>query len=410
MRIGIAGPIATENISHLLDGASSSLPIGYPGAPFFSTLIEALLLRGHELTIFTLSRDVSPGAINLPTASGRNIKVYFGPYRYHPFRPNGTLPGRIVDFFRLERKKLSRAMREASVDIVHAHWTYEFAMGAMESKLPCVVTCHDSPWRVMTLMRTPYRVGRYFMARYVLRKAKYLTAVSPYLQAELQKYTPTAIQMVPTPVPEQVLRMAPAEPRIFNPAAPRIAMVLNGWGPLKNPKLGLAAFGVLRAQIPSAELHVFGDGYAADGPAATWAQCEGLASGVVFHGAVSHKELVNSLLSMHILLHPSLEEAGSMVLAESTSLGLPVVGGERSGGVPWSLDYGSCGLLTDVKSAEAICAALHQLINDRNLYLRLARRGLIRGHQDFSADGVAAQYESIYEAAVYGRPVRVGLK
>ena len=49
-------------------------------------------------------------------------------------------------------------------DIVHAHWTYEFALGAIESRVPTVVTAHDAPLSILRLNPTPYRLARTVMA------------------------------------------------------------------------------------------------------------------------------------------------------------------------------------------------------------------------------------------------------
>ena len=55
------------------------------------------------------------------------------------------------------------------------------------SGYPTVVTAHDSPWKVLRLMPDLYRALRFGMARRVIPRCRYLTAVSADLAADVQK-------------------------------------------------------------------------------------------------------------------------------------------------------------------------------------------------------------------------------
>jgi hypothetical protein len=136
MKIGVAGYVATESVAQWLDRDASTLPKGFPGAPFFGGFIGALLDRRHDVSVYTLSDDIPPSEKEPVVARGERLTVYYCPYRRHSFRPNGWYPGRMVDFFRIERRALRRAMRADGPDLVHAHWTYELALAAIESGLP----------------------------------------------------------------------------------------------------------------------------------------------------------------------------------------------------------------------------------------------------------------------------------
>lgn len=400
MRIGIAGYIATSSLAPWLDDDPRTLPLGFPGAPLFGTLIKALLDRGHEVGVFTLSEDLPPGDLAPRVVHGRGVTVYYCPYRKHSFRPNGRHLGRSLDFFRRERASLVQAMRDFRPQIVNAHWTYELAMAAIDSGLPYVVTCHDSPVKVLKFFRNAYRFGRLLMARSVLRRARHLTAVSPYLRDEIQWMARAPIEVVPNPLALSILEMSPAGPRAPIGDRPRIAMVQNGWIDLKNPRGGLAAFGRLRRQLPGAELHVFGTDYEPGGPADTWARSAGLASGVTFHGPTPAASLLRTFQDMHFLLHPSLEEAGSMVVSEAMALGLPVIGGEKSGAMPWLTGHGAAGIMTDVRDPQALCDAMLRLIRDPALYDRLVAGAVERARSVFSADSVVLQYEAAFQRAL----------
>jgi len=205
MKIGIAGPISTESIAPFLPCDTATLPVGCGGAPLLGTLIGELLSRGHEVSAYTMSPNMPLDLPQPVIAQGERFKVYYCPQRKHSVRLNGWHLGRIVDFFRLERRYLQQAIRIDNPDVVHAHWAYEFALAAISSGKPHIVTCHDAPDVVLKYMPNIYRFGRYLMARHCLGQAKLVTAVSPYLCNAVQKYCNVPIAVVQNPLPDFLL-------------------------------------------------------------------------------------------------------------------------------------------------------------------------------------------------------------
>ena len=389
MRIGIAGHIATDSIARFLDGDTAGLPRGYYGAPLLGTLIGELLERGHSIVAYTTSSDMPHGT--RVSASGDRFKITYCAARPRAFRYSDGRWGRAADAFRHERATLSQAMQDDAPDLVHAHWSYEFALAAIESGLPHVVTCHDAPQVVLRYSPDLYRLVRYLMARQVLKRAHYLTAVSPYLQGMLQNYARIPIEVVPNPLPAHSPELSAT--RAFDPVQPRIVMVLNGWGTRKNPKPALRAFATLRRAIPAAELSIMGSDYGPDGKAEIWARAQGLTQGVNFMGPQPYAVLLETLADADLLLHPALEETFGMSIAEAMSFGVPVIGGCDSGAVPWVI--GSGGAVVDVTSDEAIEAAMRKILSDsvaRQRYATAAKACAER----FSAIQVASTYEVHY--------------
>lgn len=395
MKIGIAGPISTDSVSRFLRGDLSKLPKGYSGAPLFGTLIGALLERGHRISAFTTSAGLPLSSENVVVAEGERFKIYYCPVRPHAFRPKGGHLGRGADFFRLEREGLRRAMLEDKPDVIHAHWMYEFALAAIESGIPHVVTCHDAPQAVLRYMPNLYRFIRYLMARKVFLDARCLTAVSPYLREKVRHYSRMPITVVPNPLPDGIYKVLESDTRaVFDPERPRIAMILNGWGRLKNPKPALTAFALLRIRMPDAQLHLFGIDYGPGEKAQQWVDMRGLSDGITFHGFMTHEKLLNMLDGYDLLLHPSLLESCPMSVAEAMALSLPIVGGKCSGGVPWVIGEG--GIVTDVTSPQALAVAMEQLLSDVELYKHYSYKAARRANDFFRATTVAEQYEKIY--------------
>ena len=100
---------------------------------------------------------------------------------------------------------------------------------------------------------------------------------------------------------------------------------------------------------------------------------------------------------MSILLHPALEEACPMALLEAMALGVPVVAGMNAGGVPWVLDGGQAGFLTDVRKPEKIAQTVLTCLQHKEDREQMRRKAYERVLNYFSPISVAKQYESMYE-------------
>lgn len=398
LHIVIAGPIACADVAKFLDDPSVKLPTGYAGAPMLGTLIGELLQRGHSVSAVTLSRDLPLRGNGTAVFRGPQFTLYCCPMRPRAWPMNGKLPGRIVDLYRFERQALQGAICATDGDVVHAHWAYEFASAALASGLPHVVTCHDAPFVVARFQRDfrhgAYRWLRAAMAWHVLRRAQRVTAVSPYLVGKVQGLCRVPVGMVPNPMPHSAFIQQRPTPG----SVPRIAMVCNGWSDLKNPQAAFKAFALLSRRMQQTELHVLGQDFGRGQTAERWWQAQRLDGKVVFHGAVSHEALLASLAACDMLLHPSLEESFGAAPAEALAMGLPVVGGLRSGAVPWVVGKG--GLLVDVTNPEEMADAVYRIICDPDFASALSSLGQHEAQTRFRVSTVATAYELEYVAAI----------
>ncbi|MBC7732914.1 MAG: glycosyltransferase family 4 protein [Bacteriovorax sp.] len=406
LHIGIAAPIATADIAHLLDSQVAPLPRGYAGAPLLGTLIEELLRRGHRVSAFTLSSDLPLDDGSTVVLKGHNLTLYCCPMRPRAWPFNGSRVGRIVDLYAFERRGLERAIAHAKPDVVHAHWAYEFAWAALRSGLPHVVTCHDSPFVIARFQRDfrhgAYRWLRAGMAWHVLRQARHVTTVSPYMVAQIQPLCRAAVSVVPNPITERAF----ARPRIAQPGRQRVLMVANGWDVRKNGEAALRAFALLSESLPGAELQVFGHDHGEGESAHRWWQQIGLKGRVSFVGGVTHEQVLAAMAQADVFMHAALEESFGAVLAEALAIGTPVVAGAASGAVPWVV--GDAGRLVDVTRPESIAAALRDLLTDAAESSRLGHVGSERVRSMFSAEAVTAAYEHAYEIAQSGRLRSIG--
>jgi L-malate glycosyltransferase len=400
MKIAIAGPVSTESVAHILGRRREPLPSGYQGAPFLGTLITELLAQGHEVSAFTLDTSLDPDSAAIPFAVGDSFAIHYVPCRRHGYRFNAGHVGRIIDLYGLERRRLEDAICSAAPDVIHAHWTYEFALAALSTKLPTVVTCHDVPWKVMSSKRDLYRLGKYVMARRVFAEARVLTTVSPYMAAQLKGTARCAIAVVPNPLPRELIENDAQSTLRPEASPPKLAMVCNGWSRHKNPQAAIRGFSLVRDKYPSATLTLFGADFAPGGRAQRWSTSHGLAAGIVFVGPVPYARVLKALAGTHALLHSSLEESFGMAVVEAMALGVPVVAGIESGAVPWLLNNGNAGVLTDVRNHNAIAEAAIALLDDEPWRQALADRGGVRARTLCNPAVVADAYLKIYQDAL----------
>lgn len=386
----MAGPIIPGDFVDYLDDASRAhMPPGLGGTPVNQLCIE-LLKRGHHLTIFTLDKTVESEII----LEGSQLRICIGPYRRRP-------RDRALDIFRTERHYIEYAIRREWPDIVHAHWTYEFAMGAKAAGRPIVVTAHDAPINVLRAGFDIYRIIRTGMAYTALRGVRHLAAVSPHVADHLRCWQfykgPTTV--IPNGLPQtnfDYFEPARAAQKHRRGHPPVFATVLNGWAGLKNGPAALRAFSIVRKTHPESRLLMFGSGHGPHEAAPQWARKLELDANVDFVGLLPYSDLLRRLCEeVDILVHPAREEAHSMTIIESMAMGISVIGGEHSGGVPWTLAGGMAGRLVNIENPASIAQAMLELA-DVETREALAQAGRDFVLNRFRIDAVANAYLHLY--------------
>ncbi len=389
MYIGVVAPIATNDLLPLAERHAGPYPKGREGAPLISNLIKEYLRRGHRVVAITLDDQMSDDDPPFVHESPQLTYVVV-PARSRTFRLNGRRLGRTADFFWYERRRMLAQLRRYRPEVVHAHWTYEFALASLAYDPQTIVTVHDNALVIYQYVRTLNRLFHLLMARYVFRKGRWFTAVSPYMADSVQPWTKAKVAVVPNPViiPERAsLVKAPLN-------QPVISVVVNGWDDRKNSKNALLAFKAVQQQHPAAVLWAMGTAFVPDEEAAAFCREHDIKN-VVFLGPTPHDEVLKKIAASTLVLHTSLEESFGMVLVEAMAYGVPVVAGQASGAVPWVVADG--GLLVDVTSVEAIASAVTSLLSDPALYAQLSGRAVAIVAERFPLATVADQYLGLYE-------------
>jgi L-malate glycosyltransferase len=378
--IGIAGPILTAELADFLEGDLDNAPSGMGGTPL-CTLVRAFLERDYQVTVVSLDPYVTEPL----TLRGARLTVRYGPYRrMHRMR----------DGMRAERSVVMELLKDSRPSLVNAHWAYEYALGALASGYPTLVTVHDWGPAILRHAPTPYWAASQLLYLAAVRGAHALSTVSPYVAGKLRRLTARPVAVIPNAVPHNGFA---AEPRTHPHGAPVIASLNPGFTALKNVSALLQAFPFVKQELPACRLVLAGPEFGIDEAAEHWARAHRLESGVEFAGALDSAAVVDLLDRADLLVHPSLEESFGMTLIEAMARRTPVVGGRRSGAVPWVLDGGTAGVLTEVQAPLDIAASIIAVLSDRSLWRGYSEAGYRRARQHFASRRVAEEYLDAYE-------------
>jgi glycosyltransferase involved in cell wall biosynthesis len=357
MKIGVAGPATVEPLADWLP-SGVDLPNPY-SFPYITELVVRYLQAGHEVDLYTCSEDID-----------ERICVGDGPLRIFFGRRRASARARGIDFFRVERSDIREAIVESSPDVVHAHWLYEFSSAALDVHPDTLVTAHDSPRALIRHYHHPYWWLRATLGLHTLHRTKNLSVVSPSLLSETRLPRPAGRRgsLIPNGIG---IPAAPVTPQTRRSRRERFvfATIANGFDGRKNTAVAIEAFAKSRRASPGAELLMFGRGHAESGEAQQWAQRRGLTDGVTFVGQIEHSKLIDLLgRDVDALVHPSKWEACSIAVLECIARGIPVIGGESSGGMPYTLGDGEAGPLVDISRPESLALAMLSIANNPRIY------------------------------------------
>lgn len=377
MRIGFAAPIHLPGLDDWLDVESTR--VRTYSFPYMSELVSAYLERGHEVDVYSYklsSRD--------PNTLGHGpLRVFLANRRRQPKL-------RAADRFLQERRSLARVIASSRPDVIHAHWTYEFAAAALQTGRPTLVTAHDSPSALRENFGGFYWNRRASLGQQVLHRVSRLSAVSPELLGELLTDSPSLegkCRVIPNGIAKSYA------PSVTATSVTSFVAIANGFDDRKNTKAVIEAFALLLKERPDARLTLYGAEHGEGEKAWQWAQKRHLTRSVRFAGLVEPATLKHELSSvLQCLVHGSLWEACSMAILEALALGMPVIGGKHSGGVGFTLGYGASGLLVDVTSPVEIAGAMQRIMDCPDLVTNLQDKGLALVKGPFALDSVVDAY------------------
>ena len=336
------------------------------GFPLGSEIVKRLVTRGHEVVVVTEHTVDKVEKFKCSTERG-GLEVWLVPSRK---RSRWTF----LTLFSKEVKGIRAAIREVKPDVVFAQWTYHNAYAGLTSGYPTLVVAHDSPWRVFKMFRNfQTLIKAIYATLLVAPRIKHVTAVSPYIVSEFKKFR--CLRAIDIPVIPNGIEMGDGYGRVerVEGIGNKTIICISQKGRLKNSAALFKAWEMLRHKHHDWRLLVYGQGMP--------------------QGMVAKAELDRVLREeVDLLVSPSLEESFGMVFVEAMRFGVPCIGGEKSGAVPWVIGDG--GVVCDVTRPEKLAKCIEKVMGDAELRKRLGERGKQKVKEMFDIDKVVDLYEA----------------
>lgn len=391
MRIGIVGPFNPASIADYLEEVE--VPFINGAATAVNTMAYEFLSQGHKLKIFTLTTSNSYEVIK-----GRNVKVFLIPSGIFP-KLIGSRQLTIGQFYQPQRIAEVIKKEICDIDILHAHWTYEYGRAASYFSENILVydTVRDWCPYQMTVQKSvrnffDWKLKHINFRKVMAHKDITFIANSNYTFSMIKgSYPEKNVPVIPNPIDKRWI----LECKKYQTKHRIISIATGLFSPRKNIRRLLDAFAMYRQKYTDATLHLVGNYDEESAVYKTWEQ-NGLLSGVVMHGVVSHSKLMELLDQMSCLVHPALEETFGNILLEAMSRCIPCVGGNDSGAVPEVLGHGKYGLLCDITNPVSIYEAMLKL-DDQELSSLIQAQSTEMLKKTCSSDIVVKKHIELFE-------------
>ncbi len=382
MKVAFLSPFTSGVLSDYLPALKDkSVPQGMGGSAVFE-LVIGLIKSGVDLHLITLH----PGLNKVLEYHNGNVNYYIIPRRLkHCNR----------DFWIKERKLIKDVLFGINPDVLHANWTYEYSLAALDyNRDKTLVTTHDIPWKVLRYSNF-YYLPSFFASIYIYRKARWIVFVSnsvkKYASIWLSKNCKSFV--IPNIVDLSAYNLNLSK---HNSLPQKYFVSIGLWNKLKNLKTSIRAFNYFVRDNPDYYYILIGPGLEPNSNASEWVRTNKLEKNVIFLGKLSREETLCILKNASALIHPSLTESFSMVVAEAMWLEVPVIAGNNSDGVTELLGGGKYGIVVNPKSPDAINFALNKIIQNPQKIKAISEEAK-RYISKFSMQYIVAEYLKIYE-------------
>lgn len=392
MRIGIVGPFNPAFVAEYL--SEKEVPAINGTATAVNTLVREFVEQGHTVKVFTLHSMLPNRYMKL---QGMNIEVHL--------IPSGILP-RFLGYHQLVVGQFYLPTRISNViskeinnlDVLHAHWTYEYAKAILPfaGKLPIFDTVRDwCPYQLSIMKgrsRLDWQLKNITFKQVMAEKRMTFIANSAYTNRMItESYPDKQVPVIPNPIDKNWI----VEEK-KNEVKHKIVSIATGLlSPRKNVGTLLDAFTMYRKDYPDAELHLVGAYEETSETFKKWKE-KGWLQGVSLHGPLPHDELAALLDQMSCLVHPSVEETFGNILLEAMSRCVPCIGGEDAGAVPDVLGRGEYGIVCDIRNPKAIYEALVKM-NEPEVAQKIKLNATKMLKENYSSEIILKKHIELFE-------------
>lgn len=313
-------------------------------APSVNTLILSFLKAGHYVRIFALAK--------------KKIHVESDQVEIFTETAYDTYPINYLWGAFYTAKRLSDLMKEhiEDLDVLHAHWTYAYAYATIpfQNKIPIFCTVRDWPSVIIKAESWKNKiswVAKYFMSEIVYRQSGInFIGNSPYTAELVAAKIDKKVPIIPNSIKDSFIR----KDEVIDNKSKIVLCISSSNDKRKNVESLLIAYRLFNKRFPETRLALVGPPFVYGDPVIEKWKKENLLCNVDLIGPVTHSELTSYLDNSIMFVAPSREETFGNTLLESIVRNCPVIGGKKSGAVPYVLHEGQAGFLCDVNSPDDI--------------------------------------------------------
>jgi glycosyltransferase involved in cell wall biosynthesis len=336
------------------------------------------LSRTHDVQVFALSQEATPGDWSLAGAHIHNV----GTRLTRPRALRAVISAHRVRRFDLIHSIWSGGCGEIAVTagcLLHIPSLVHIAGGELVS-LPEIGYGGASSWR-----------GR-LRERLILRTASAVSAASASVVASAAalgvsaQRVPLGVDLAVWPPREPARRDSLQTPRLIHVAS------LNR---VKDQPTLLRALAELASAGIEFQCDIVGEDTLA-GAIATLARQLNLSSRVTFHGFLPQQRLRPLVEAAHLMIVSSRHEAGPLVVLEAAVAGVPTVGTAVGHLAEWAP---RAALAAPVGDWKGLAEAIAKLLGDEELRLAIAREAFRRATLE-DADRTAQSFQTMYKTLI----------
>lgn len=356
--------------------------------PALLDLVRGLVEVGVDVTVFTL-----------------RYPHHRRPYKVHGAQviPFGAADARRFDRVPLFLRVLREIRRQAKArpfDVIHGFWAHEPGfLAALAGKLtatPSVTSILGG--ELIDLPDIDYggqlSAANRFLVRRSLAWADLVVVGSefqhglaaPHVESERLVVQPLGVDtrlFRPGVVSEGTVRLE-GDPKLIHVAS---------LCPVKDQTTLLRAFAVLTAKIPTAALHIVGDGELRVALERLAADLD-VTSRVQFHGEQRHEHLPDFYRQADLAVLSSRSENSALVVLEAAACGCPTVGTA----VGSLTDLGEGSRTVPAGDHQALGELLVDVLMSPNAIADMARQGLERVELHLNLETTVARWQDLYDA------------
>jgi glycosyltransferase involved in cell wall biosynthesis len=326
----------------------------------------------------------------------------------HYRRSSRRLP-HVVCAWTTDAEYVRRQIRATEAQLVHAHGQVGYAIGAIRSGVPHVLTPHGMLRREKRASADAATVSRERLRQalwnatedWCLEHAEHVVAISPYVRSLIVPRTRGALHEIPNPVDAGFFALE-------RPAAqPREPVLLTvGWlNARKRQELIVRALPAVRERVPGARLRIVGNVEAADERSLRELRRLirelGLEDAVELLRHVPHERLLEEYRGASVYVHAAQEESSPVAVAQAMAAGLALCAVEIPG-LRHLLVDGQTGRYAREPTPAALAEAIVGVLGDPDRARALGERARAQAQARFHPSVVAGATAELYHEVLAG--------